>query len=185
MKQKKCKECKEPFAPQRPLQYLCSPLCASKYVRAEKEKKARKEWAQEKRVLKEKIKTLSDYEAEAKAVFQKWIRFRDKDLPCISCSNLSNRYDGGHYFDAGVYSGLIFHEWNCNKQCSNFCNRMNHGNKINYRIGLVKKIGEENVKWLEENKDRLRNYKYSKSELIEIKKKYQQKLKELQNGIPG
>lgn len=125
-----------------------------------------------------KLKTLSEYEDEAKKVFQKWVRIRDAALPCISCGADANRYDGGHYFDAGMYSGLIFHEWNVNKQCSNYCNRKNHGNKTNYRIGLVKKIGEENVKWLEENKDRLRNYKYTKSELIQIKNKYQLKLKQ-------
>jgi hypothetical protein len=60
-----------------------------------------------------------------------------------------------------------------------YCNQHLHGNESNYRIGLVKKIGEERVKWLEENKDRLRTYKYTKEQLIEIKKEYQQRLKEL------
>ena len=34
----------------------------------------------------------------------------------------------------------------------------------------MKKIGEENVKWIEENKDRLKNKKWSKDELIDITK---------------
>jgi len=127
--------------------------------------------------IEEKTKTLSYYENEAKRVYQKWVRLRDAHLPCISCGKTSNRYDGGHFFDAGIYSGLIFHPFNCNKQCSYNCNKMLHGNKLNYRIGLIKKIGDDNVKWLEENKDRLRNYKYSKEELIEIKKLYQDKIK--------
>lgn len=137
-------------------------------------------WNKEKKQLQEKLKTLTDYEKEAKKVFQKWCRLRDKSLPCISCGNYNNNYDGGHYFDAGMYSGLIFNEWNVNKQCSFHCNKMLHGNKANYRIGLVKKIGEENVKWLEENKDRLRDYKYTKSELINIKKIYEQRIKEME-----
>jgi hypothetical protein len=40
---------------------------------------------QEKAVLKDKLKTLSDYEKDAKKSFQHWIRLRDKNLPCISC----------------------------------------------------------------------------------------------------
>lgn len=155
-------------------------MCAYGHVNDLKEKKAKKEWNAEKKVIKEKMKTLGDYEKDAKAVFQKWVRLRDAHLPCISCGKVSSRYDGGHYFDAGTYSGLIFHHWNVNKQCSYNCNKMLHGNKANYRIGLVAKIGEDNVKWLEENKDRLRNYKFTKEELLKIKFIYTQKIKELE-----
>ena len=35
--------------------------------------------------MRDGLKTLSEYEAEAKKVFQKWVRMRDVDLPCISC----------------------------------------------------------------------------------------------------
>jgi hypothetical protein len=71
----------------------------------------------------------------------------------------------------------MFHPWNCNKQCNVHCNKFLSGNSNNYRIGLVKKIGEENVKWIEENKDRLRKQEYSREELIEITKKYKLKIK--------
>lgn len=173
MKPKKCKFCKDLFTPSRPLQFLCSFQCALKWTSIEDEKKKKAEWKKEKKLLKEKVKRLSDFEKEARAEFQKWIRLvRDKDLPCISCGKFSNRYDAGHYFDAGVYSGLIFNEDNVHKQCSNFCNRMNHGNKPNYRIGLVKKIGLKRVKKLEGEKDKLRSYKYTREELISIKEKY-------------
>lgn len=171
---KTCKYCKEKFTPIQNLQYLCLPPkeCSWKYIALMRDKKIKKDNANWKKNEKEKVKKLSVYEAEARKVFQAWVRKRDELLPCISCGKTSDRYDGGHYFDAGVYSGLIFNEWNVNKQCSYFCNKMNHGNKPNYRIGLVKKIGLENVMWLEENKDRLRNYKYTKDELIEIKERY-------------
>lgn len=177
----RCKCCKDKFEPK----YFLQPYCMEKdecikafadYCKAVTQKKERKETIKAKKSL----LTLSDYEKIAKQVFQKWVRLRDAELPCISCERTSNRYDGGHYFDAGVYSGLIFHEWNCNKQCSFFCNKMGHGNKANYRIGLVKKIGEENVKWLEENKDRLKNYKYTREQLIEITEYYKLKIKQLE-----
>nr|WP_298660825.1 recombination protein NinG [uncultured Flavobacterium sp.] len=131
----------------------------------------------EKKVLKQKFKTLTEYENEAKATFQKWVRFRDVDLNCISCTKTSNRYDAGHFFPSGVYSGLIFHPWNVNKQCSFYCNKMHSGNLIEYRIRLAKKYGEIAVKWLEDNKDRLRTYKYTKEQLTEINEFYKAKIK--------
>lgn len=178
LKAKKCRWCKNKFTPKNSMHTACSTLCAMKISKLQAIKKENKAWGESKKVLKEKTMTLSDYEKEAKRVFQKWVRKRDQHLDCISCGKPSNRYDAGHYFDAGTYSGLIFNHDNCNKQCSNFCNRLNHGNKANYRIGLIKKIGLERVLWLEENKDRLKDYKYTKSELIEIKNKYTQLLKE-------
>lgn len=156
-------------------------MCAMGHVKEKADENEAKEWNKKKKVIKEKLKTLGDYEKEAKREFQHWVRLRDANHPCISCGKTSSRYDGGHYFDAGTYSGLIFHPWNVNKQCSYNCNKMLHGNKANYRIGLVAKIGEENVKWLEENKDRLRDYKFTKDEFIEIKLKYKAKIKEINN----
>ena len=147
---------------------------AARKAKNEAEKKKR----EKDNAVRESLKTLSHLENEAKKAIQKWVRVvRDINDPCISCGKTSNRYDGGHYFDAGVYSGLMFHEDNIHKQCSFFCNKMNHGNKANYRIGLVKKIGIKRVEWLEENKDLLRNKKYSRAELISIKKKYTDLLK--------
>jgi hypothetical protein len=186
IKAKKCRSCKTDFIPSRPLQVACGPRCAlslAKEKEAKKIEKARKEelkvWNKEYKERKEKDKKLSEYEHDARVVFQRWIRRRDRDQPCISCGRRNtDSWDGGHYLDAGLYSGLIFHEDNVHKQCSRPCNKDYHGNKVNYRIGLVKRIGEARVKWLEENKDRVRNYKYTKDELIQIKKEYQKRLKE-------
>ena len=170
---RKCKVCKEVFEKKTPLQYVCSISCSIEYSRSKQDIKAKKEWSEKKKVLSEKLKPLSAYEKEAKKAFQAWVRKRDADLPCISCGKYNCAdWAGGHYFDAGIYSGLMFHEWNVNKQCNTYCNKFLSGNKPNYRIGLVKKIGLENVLWLEENKDRLRSRKYTKYELIEIKNKY-------------
>lgn len=156
--------------------YDCKTAWALKVVREKKSK----EWKAEKKVIRENLKTLSDYEAEAKNVFQKWVRLRDKDLPCISCGN-PNAADwcGSHYFPAGMYSGMIFDERNVNKSCNTFCNLMNSGNLIGYRIGLINRFGEEFVKKLESDANERRNYKYTKAELIEIKQKYLKKINEL------
>jgi hypothetical protein len=181
IKDKKCKYCRNLFTPARPLQQVCSPKCAIGLENIRKDKA----WKKRKKEGLEKLKKLSEYENDARDVFQAWVRERDKDLPCISCDRFAISYDGGHYFPADQFSGLIFHEDNVHKQCSRPCNKDRHGNQANYRIGLVKKIGLERVQWLEENKDRLRTYKYTKEELISIKNKYKQKLKELKTTQHG
>lgn len=48
-------------------------------------------------------KTITQLINEAKIPFQKWIRLRDKDKPCISCGSSSDLEDGGHFYKAEVY----------------------------------------------------------------------------------
>jgi hypothetical protein len=135
---------------------------------------------QNKADLRQKLKTLSQYESEAKKSFQKYVRLRDKDLPCISCNEMvKDLWDGGHYFKAELFSGLIFNEKNCHKQCRK-CNRFLGGNEIQYRKGLLNRFGFEYVEQLESIADENRVYKYTKDELIEIKRKYDGKIKELE-----
>jgi hypothetical protein len=135
---------------------------------------------QNKADLRQKLKTLSQYEAEAKKSFQKYVRLRDKDLACISCNEMvKDLWDGGHYFKAEIFSGLIFNEKNCHKQCRK-CNRFLGGNELQYRKGLLARFGWEYVAKLENIADENRVYKYTKDELIEIKKKYDGKIKELE-----
>ena len=133
----------------------------------------------EKRKAYNKLKTLGQYENEAKASFQKWIRLRDKDLNCISCGEFhKDLWDGGHYFKAEIYSGLIFDERNVHKQCRR-CNRFLGGNEIEYRLGLVKRFSKEFVEQLEHDSIKGRNHKYTKNELIAKKMQYDIKIKEL------
>lgn len=56
--------------------------------------------------------------------------------------------DAGHYIPVGSDRALKFNEVNVNSQCDS-CNRHKSGNLIKYRMGLVKKYGEEIVKGLE------------------------------------
>ena len=104
-----------------------------------KQQKEQREWKAEKAVLTDKLKTLSQYEAEAKKSFQKYVRMRDKGLPCISCGIFETElWDGGHYKKAEIYSGVIFNTHNCHKQCRK-CNRFLNGNELMYRQGLIQR----------------------------------------------
>lgn len=186
-KPKRCgnKTCKDKFTPHpaRPLQEVCSPLCGLELTRYRAEKKAQKEAKEKKAELREKTKTLTEYESEAKTAFQKWIRMRDADLPCISCGTYTAYpcFDGGHFYKAELFSGLIFDERNCSKQCRR-CNKHLQGNQLEYRKELVRRHGEEWVKQLDEDSITKRVYKYTKNELIAKKLQYELKIKEFKKN---
>ena len=128
--------------------------------------------------MKTEIEGIKTLESAARIIFQKYIRARDSKFPCISCERTTTKqWDSGHYFKAELYTGLIFDERNCNKQCSE-CNGVNmHGNLIAYRKGLVKRFGAAHVEQLESEADSQRVYKFTRSELIDIANKYKLKLK--------
>ena len=100
---------------------------------------------------------------------------RDRDLPCISCgATISNPFwDAGHYKKAELYRGVIFNENNTWKQCRK-CNFYLDGNELNYRQGLINRIGLCEVIKLEELAEHTKKYKYTDQELEEIKTKYKQ-----------
>jgi hypothetical protein len=127
--------------------------------------------------LRAKLKTLGQFEAEAKKVFQKWIRLRDEGKECISCGATNPKgFDAGHFKKAEIYSGVIFDERNVNRQCTK-CNRFLGGNELMYREGLIKRYGIYFVKELEMDANKTRNKKYTREELIEIKQYYAEKIR--------
>ena len=179
LKFKKCKQCKACFLPSKPLQYVCGYECATLYAKALKEAKNAKEWKIEKGELRNKLKSITDFKNEAKKEFQKWIRLRDKDQPCISCGVFETKlWDGGHFKKAELYFGVIFDEMNVHKQCRK-CNRFLGGNELNYREGLIGRYGLEYVEEIEMRANNTRNQGWNRTELTEIKEKYR-----LMNKIP-
>lgn len=142
----RCKECKQKFISKRFLQKTCDNIaCALAYSR----KQTQIEWKKEKKVLKDKLKTKSDYQKDLQKEVNYFIRQRDKDKPCISCSKpLIGKFDAGHYRSQGGNPELRFNELNIFGQCVR-CNQHLHGNLIDYRIGLIKRIGVEKVEWIE------------------------------------
>ena len=160
MAKRTCKGCGDKFEQVRTNQIVCSYECATVYTTKQKEK----------------TKTYSDHIKELQVIVNKYIRLRDKDKPCISCLKpLLNKFDAGHYKSAGGNPELRFNEDNIHGQCV-YCNRHLHGNLINYRTNLIKRISEEKVLLLE-------NYnlplKLSIPEIEEMKKIYKQKIKQL------
>jgi hypothetical protein len=145
----RCKTCKDKFETKVFLQKNC--LKKDECIKAElklKKQAAKKKWNKEKKQRKEELKTLSDHIKELQVIFNQWIRLRDKGNNCISCNKPSKKENAGHYRSAGGNPELRFEPLNVHLQCE-YCNTYLHGNLIDYRINLIKKIGLEKVEWLE------------------------------------
>ena len=190
----KCKSCRSRGVPKNnsTLGYFCEKeSCqeerinqALKKVRKQTEratKESNRVWNKERKQIMEKLKTLSEYEKDAKIFFQHWIRIRDisKGYDCISCGAKITipTADGSHYYNANQFSGLIFNETNCHASCQK-CNRFEGGRLLDYRDGLITRYGAEYLAELESKKESHRNYKYTKQELIDIKNKYSKLISE-------
>ena len=171
----KCKVCAAQFEAYRPLQVVCSVPCAKAWAKV----KAEKEEKQKIKLLREKVKTTQAWKTDAQTVFNAFIRLRDQQLPCISCEKRRLNYHAGHFVSVGASSYLRYNELNVNKQCA-ACNVSLRGNIVNYRKGLIKKIGAKEVETLE-NAPRVK--KWSVDELKEIKKAYSAKAKQLKTEV--
>ena len=169
IKLKQCKQCGEMYKPFNTLQVVCSAICALEF-------NSKKEVDKRFKVMKSDSRSLIEIRNLARVSFQIYIRQRDKDLPCISCNKSDAKWDAGHYLKAEIYTKLIFNEDNVHKQCS-YCNLQLAGNLIEYRKGLVKRIGVKRVEDLEDMADSSRTYKFTKDELITLAKNYKLKIK--------
>lgn len=187
-KPKKCRVCRDPFVPARMGQKVCGPTCGLTLARADREKQAAKQALQERQKIrreiaeaKERQKKIPDLIADAQKEFNAYIRLRDDGKPCISCGApqgatvLGGSFDAGHYRSTGAASHLRFHEDNCHAQCKR-CNRRLGGNVVAYRAGLLVRIGLERLEAVENDSA---VHKWTRDELIQKRKTYAQKRKDL------
>jgi len=179
-----CKVCKTKFEPQfNSVQPTCGYKCAIEYAKNLREKKEKKEWKARKKVLKEKVKTKSDYEKELEKVFNEFIRERDKHLPCVSCGAPAGTYKltAGHFYPAGSYKNLRFTENNVHGQCWYNCNKNRHGNLQEYRVGIVSRIKREGLEELDKLARIPRHYTIG--ELILMKEDYKERIRKLKEKL--
>ena len=170
--------CGEQFMPARPMQKACSPACARSFAEHASAKAQALRMREEKartRVELEALKTIPKLKKEAQYAFNRWIRWRDRAQPCISCnalppdmSGLHAGRDAGHYRSTGSADHLRFNEDNCNAQCVS-CNQWGAGKAVEYRMGLLARIGPERTNALEFNNERV---KWTREMLREIRDKY-------------
>ena len=127
-----------------------------------------------------KTKTLGKLKKETQIVFNAYIRKRDEGQPCISCGKFGEAPNCGHFFAVGGYDALRYNEDNAHLEGA-YCNCWDESHLIGYRENLLNKIGQErlDILYTAASNYKIYGYKFTRSELNEIKKKYQAKIKEL------
>lgn len=186
MKTRKCRACGAIYNQYQSFVTWCSPECGAE-IAAKKVAKIKREEALKVRradkVAKESFKRRADWMAEAQRAFNTYIRARDAGKPCICCGKPQKSHDSisGHNVDAGHYRSvgsaphLRFVEDNCHAQLV-ACNRWGAGRAVDYRLGLIARIGLEAVEALEADQA---PRKYTVDELKAIKAKYTALAREL------
>jgi len=154
---KKCRHCKNyglvESGVKVPLGWFCAMSCViehgKKGAKATTEKRKKETLTK----LKAELKTASQWRVEAQAAFNAYVRYRDRDLPCVSCDSVADKvngyWDAGHFHSRGARRELSFNLWNTHKQCHR-CNRYLSSNPQEYRKRLIIKIGIERVEALDQ-----------------------------------
>ena len=148
----KCRICKGQYVKRSMGHKACSVECAKALVVQNNEKNQRKS----DRLRKEKLLTRNDHIKLTQKAFNAYIRARDHHKPCISSGrtyldhtrNGGSLMDAGHYRSIGSASHLRFNLLNCHSQ-SVKDNRDLSGNIVEYRKGLIDRIGLERTEALE------------------------------------
>lgn len=190
---RKCKICRTIFHPSYFNVWWCCPEHGAEYaiqLRSKEREKAERKLAKERKqkemesrdklkIRKLAVKPLKYFTQQAQNAFNAYIRYRDRNEPCISCGRFhEGKHDAGHYRTVGANPELRFDEDNCHKQCVP-CNHHLSGNIEKYTPNLIAKIGQERFdilmgfhelpKWKREDYERIRDH-------------YRKKLKELKDG---
>lgn len=139
----------------------------------------------------EALRTVPQLKKEAQREFNRFIRARDRAagiLYCPCCGNplewgtagiTGSRVDAGHYRSTGSADHLRFNEDNCHAQRVH-CNRDGAGRAVDYRIGLIRRIGLERVEALEADN---RVLKWTREQLREIRDAYRARANALEKQL--
>ncbi len=189
IKSKKCRICGEKFVPRRPLQPVCDEFaCKAAFADRVADKARMKREKIERAADREKrraLMTRSDWMTKAQAAFNAYIRSRDRlaGHPCSSSGRpldwSANSTDAGHYRSVGSAPHLRFDERNCHAQ-SKQDNRYGSGCAVDYRIGLIARIGLAEVEALEADQT---VKKWTIDDLKAITERYTRRANELKKAI--
>jgi len=136
-------------------------------------------------IKKPKHKSVAKFKKEVWDIFSQYIRITDclRTTGCSSwglCITCGKRYhikllQAGHFI-AGRHSANLFSEEGTHAQCYN-CNINLRGNTLEYRRQIVRLYGEGADEKLEMEARVVK--KFTRTDLMEFKEKYTQKIKEL------
>jgi hypothetical protein len=176
-RKRRCAICREQFTPRSMTHKACKPECAVALGQQLNQKRERKADAERRA----RLKTRREWMAETQVAFNAYRRevCRLAGYGCICCGApldwSGNNVDAGHYRSVGSAPHLRFIENNVWAQTKK-CNRFGAGRAVDYRLGLIARIGLEAVEALEAD-DAPR--KHTIEELRTIRDEYRAKLRAL------
>jgi hypothetical protein len=187
VKLRKCANCRSLFVPRSMTHKACGEACALIVGAAKTAKdaaKAQREAKQQTRAQLEALKTIPTLKREAQIEFNRFIRARDRaaGYACICCSKplewerIGGAVDAGHYRSTGSADHLRFDADNCHGQRSD-CNRFGAGRSVDYRAGLIRRVGSARVEALEA---RNTTHKWTREGLRAIKAFYRAEWQQLE-----
>lgn len=189
LKPKRCKACGNSFTPISSMSRACSVPCAIALTEKQKAHKLARANRDERKSLAErkaKLKTRREWIAEAQAAVNKVARLRDllAGHGCISCGarpqqKFGGTMDAGHYRSVGSAAHMRYFLPQINAQCTR-CNRELGGSAVNYRKGLIERIGINRV---EEIESMQWTAKWSVDYLQRLKKVMNRKARRLEKRI--
>jgi len=164
-KPRPCKWCSDPrkdWSQSTLLNAYCGPACAAKHAQHKRTEARLKAERKQRRDARERLKTRSDWQKEAQAAVNAFVRERDalNSRPCIvhgtDCPHTNTGWDAGHFLAVGSGGGspLRFNTWNIHRQCragnrgAHKWSRYQRGSDAMYEEGLRQRIGDERVDWL-------------------------------------
>ena len=173
MKLKVCRECKE----NKPLSAFTSTQARNcnqckLIVRLKQQKEAQNRAfsrLQNRKQKKQVVASIATLKKTAQKLVNKLARLRDQKDGCISCTTGKSE-QGGHFWAMGSKSALRYNLLNINGQCTQ-CNFRKRGNPLEYRIRLVEKIVEDQVKWLDEHRNDVKSWTREELEQIIVETK--------------
>ena len=156
---RKCAVCRSAFTPRSMTHKACGADCAAIVGAKQAAKLASRAATEDKRQTRaqlEELKTIPTLKKEAQREFNHFIRARDRAAgrSCICCDRpleferIGGAVDAGHYRSTGSADHLRFDEDNCHAQRSD-CNRFGAGRAVDYRSGLIRRLGLQRVEALE------------------------------------
>ena len=176
-KPKRCKVGKELFVPIK----FGQPTCfkhAGEYLRDQRAKKLKVKQREQRKVMKAAIKTYSDWQKELQVLVNRYVNLRDKGTKCISCDtpDIGLKRDASHFWSQGGNPSVRFDLDNIFSSCV-YCNRDKHGNLLEYRPRLIKRIGRKRFDALEQRKNTPLKLSIPQIELL--KRQFKEKIKTL------
>ena len=114
----RCKSCRKQCEPFNSLNAFCDADCAISYLNGNTGRKLIEKVKRKKfREKKKEVKGLSHWNRVTQTVVNKYVRLRDRNLPCISCGKWDHelkeavrkgKWDAGHYKTVGGHRELRF-----------------------------------------------------------------------------